>query len=181
MKFKIIFCVLSCVLLVCIQTACVHTPIRPVVHPISDDDPLTDAADPSGLHFWRDVRLEYFRSGELIYLEWGKMFVSDQGDGRLLIYSPDSGRMDTRAYRFESNLPDLENTEAVKHILGLALLKGWSPDRIDMGKENLVVLQAYPSSLDHGEIGGDVDPELLEFLFELFFMFLDIFIEITIS
>lgn len=166
-------------ILLSLLAGCIHAP--PEVQPVDTGQTMTDAADQTDLRHWRDLRIEYFRSGELIYMEWGKVFITPDGNGRILILSPEGDRIDPRSYRFQTDTGSLLDDGILVDLLDPALLKGWSAHQVIRETTALLVVQAYPSMLDRGEIDGEFDPLLFEFFWDIFFTFLDIFIEITLS
>ncbi|GEM_PF-6624902 len=174
----------SAVLVAAIVTSsvgCIHVP-PPVIVPIQDTPMFTDASQPEAGEFWRDLRIEYYRTGKLIYLEWGKVFRTSAVNGRILIYSPNGEKIEQRAFAFsEANLDDYD-ADIIAGLLNPALLTGWVVGDIGEPDRTTIVAQCHPRSLTDDELRDDeMTEEERWFLFQMFVLFIDFIIEITLN
>jgi hypothetical protein len=142
-------------------------------YPLSADMPPTDASSNTKMAHWRDLKIEYYRDGQVIYMEFGRIFATPEGDGRILVLSPDKKQIETRSYGFEQAVLDTEDQQAMNTLLAPVLIKGWELDTVLAQDPGTLLAKAYPATLESFEVELDMDEELIEFLIELFALFLE--------
>ena len=181
MKTKLLLRVLFIAALASLLFSCVHAPI-PVTHQISlDESSFTDAADRTDLVFWRNIELRYYRSGQEVYMEWGKVFKDDRNCGRILVYSPDKDTIDTRSYAFEDADLDPEDDYAMESLLGPVLINGWVFSETRQGEGEIIIVRAIPGSSDDTEIYREPDYQEVAFFMNMFFVFFEFWIDLILD
>ncbi len=160
---------------------CIHIP-PPVIEPIQENPTFTDASQSEAGAFWRDLRIEYYRTGKMIYLEWGKIFRTDAGSGRILVYSPNGETIESRAFAFSEATLDDYDADIIAGLLNPTLLPGWIVGDIGEPDRTTIVAQCHPASLSDDELQDDeMTEEERWFIFQMFVMFLEFIIEVTIN
>lgn len=172
-------CIVFAISILC--SGCVHAP-RTVTVPVQSDRTITDASQSDTGVFWRDLRFEYYRTGKMIFMEWGKVFTVDPHSGRILVYSPEGESIEHRAFIFSEAELVADDLDAMSALLQPALLAGWTlGDVFDMDRKTIVA-QCYPTSSDAGELDqDDISDEQRWFMFQMFLMFLDLIVQITLN
>ncbi len=165
-------------------TGCIHDPvprIAPIIfhlESVSDASDHSDNAEDSAYRFWMDLRLEYYRSGEMIHVEWGKIFTADDGCGRILIDSPDRNYVDRRSFGFERAELNPKKSKSMHALLHPVLLPGWIIGDIQTNRDGLLIVRAFPAVLDGREyFTVEEDPEMMFCLAQFWITMMQILIE----
>jgi hypothetical protein len=157
---------------------CAHT-FTPVTHEIpAGQNGVTDASDNPQMKFWRDLQIEYYRDGEMIYLEWGKIFADPDNSGRILVYSPEDNRFSTRAYEFSKAVLDPEDPDEMECLLAPVVLRGWRYAEAAPSGSDTLVAKAFPNTGSEDDLYSEPDYDKLGFFLWMFAEFLEIWVDI---
>jgi hypothetical protein len=161
--------------------SCVHAPVPVSRQVSSEDDSFTDASEMSDIAFWKNVELQYYRNNEPVYMEWGKIFADESENGRILVYSPDKDRIDTRSYVFEDAELDPQDDYSMEALLGPALLKGWIYQGSEFKKPDTIIVKAVAETDENAPIFREPDYEAVSFFMNMLLVFFEVWIDLVLD